>query len=301
MMQASFEDASHVLPSPTPKIYSHSRINKRVAATCLCISGIVGVFVFVLLMSGKFLLNGRVPMAPGANIGFGEYLLRSDQCTVGGADGTLVQRVFEPRDHLRDSLNAELLLVQMEALSKAGTDGKRRRLTPKLIQRGYLEWLVRIDEPPFNFTLGGARKMAIEVANRLNASCLCYAFLGIPENIVLLRTPPSAYEVMYEPTIVADSPKSTIVAYEEKYPLFSLIRNAFEVRASRTSEPWALPSMKVSTSFVTSSAGMVASITESAGIRRSMYDIIHYPCIKYCTSFFDDQPLPSQATTTKEL
>jgi hypothetical protein len=299
MMTPSFDNdlVSLQTQMPTPHVYKPSLVNRRVACTCLFISAVLGLFAGATILSGRFLLNGKIPMAPGAGFAFGEYLLRTDQCTVGGADGTIVQRVFEPRTNIENVMHAELLLQQMEKLAQAGDGGKRRRLTPKMVGRGYLEWLVRSDEPAFNFTLGGARKAAIEIANRFNASCLCYAYMGVPENIVLLRTPPSAYEVLYEPSIVADSPKSTIVAYDDRHYLFALLRNAMEVRLARSGDPAAITSgsaalshLSVGKSFITSSAGMVASITESAGIRRSMYAEPHYPCLKFCVSLFDEGP-----------
>jgi hypothetical protein len=255
--------------------------NRRFVYSALGFVGFVSLFVGFLALSGKYFTGLMGAVAPGVSYQFGSYELECSEQVL-PHNGERVTHVYEPRGHLTNSAHASVVEHQLQAQRTS-----RSLLTRDDVQRGYSSWLVSMREPPYNYTFGEARKLARAVASSTGASCVCYAFLGIADNIVMLRN--TGGEVLYEPHIVTESKGAQRIKFKEPYPLMSLLKTARVANAALegASVGRAWYDFTSTDQFELADRGLVEYITESGQLRRREFDREHFPCIKYCVSFFE--------------
>jgi hypothetical protein len=251
---------------------------------------IFAVFIGVLLVGGKYFTGSMGLVAPGATYDFGAYGLRGEECTVQHSRERIVN-VFEPRAHLTNSVHAQLLERQLVAAR-----ANRRLLTRELVARGYSQWTVAADEPPFNYTFAAAKRLAKSVAEKFpTADCVCYAFLGLAENIVFMRNTSAAVgdEVLFEPRIVTDGKGAQLVDFYEPYPLMSLMKSAYVKNSAQQGEHISVISARPWWDLLSAdhmrltNRGLVEYVTESGDALRRREFTKGYACIKYCVAFFE--------------
>jgi hypothetical protein len=255
--------------------------NRRFLTSVCGLVAMFSAFIGVLLVGGKYFTGSMGLVASGVTYDFGAYGLRGEDCVVAAAH---VVNVFEPRSHLTNAIHAQLLERQLAAARV-----NRRLMSRELVARGYSSWVVAADEPPFNYTFGVARRLAKSVAEKFKADCVCYAFLGIAENIVFVN---ASDEVLFEPRIVVDGKNAQALDFSEPYPLMKLLKSAYvknkahEQHISVVSQrPWW--DLLSSETFKLMNRGLVEYITESGDALRRREFTQGYACIKYCVSFFE--------------
>jgi len=279
--------------------------SNRAAALC-CVVGLAMLGIGSLLwLSGAYFLGSVRLVAAGVRYEFGQSELEHSAVRLG--DGTLVERVIEPRAPIGDHYHALLMLT---ALRKAGAAG---RLTPDAVARGYANWTVSsVEAAQHNFTFDGTAKLARSVADDaaqraaagIDAACVCYAELGLPYNIVYVR---SVDEVLYEPRIEADKWRSPVAQVRDRGRLARLLREARVYAAqlaegaapddgdappgaaSRVARAAAAAHASSTDALVSAVHGTVAYVRRSGRQRRRMFDDDDqsYVCIKQCVSHFD--------------
>jgi hypothetical protein len=253
------------------------------------VAAVLLLFVSVVWWGGKFFTGTMTLTAPGVSYSFGAAGLEGAECIYRGAR---IEHIYEPRAHISNSAHAEFLEKQLLAAREERAN--RRASILQGARLGYMSWRPAETEPAFNFTLEKTKMLAAQVATKFDSPCICYAFLGIAENIVYVRGPPE--KVLYDPFIAGDDVKAVMVDYKSQFPLASMMESS-HVWSTATKGPagTAEPNTMVRSLMRTfdtgdritvKDRGKISFINEMAQSAEYKFGDPVYPCIRYCLSFF---------------
>jgi hypothetical protein len=269
---SNFEQVSELFPEADVMKKKGGRVGALIARhRKLAIGGALILMALgvvpVLYVIWNFLVISFRTVAPGIN-----YL--RDPSAVTLANGIVVHDVHQPLLPLQTSSQASMVMSEVRAMRQ-----ERRVLTPELISKGYLQWRVASGQPMHNFTLDKTAETVAKAVKTEDCSCpcVCYIYMGISENIVLLRT---NNEVLYEPSVISEVRRATnsTQTTECSGNAVALVRKTLSTQE--------LATVSAAQKQSVAESGSVRYITNRGALKNKNFKQPELDCIKECIAFF---------------